>query len=268
MSEKSAAEQSSAKSTHPNPRLLRVVTYNVHKCRGLDRRVRPERIAQVLRLTHADVIAIQEIFGPGGAPDVDQVSAIAASLPGYTAYFGEVRHHRDVPYGNSVLSRLPVKLARNYDITWRGRERRGCFRADLDFCGTVVHVFNVHLGTSYFERPHQARALLSEDVLNARDLQGPRIVVGDFNEWTRGVASRLMAHNFKSVDRKLFRLRPTFPSIAPVLHLDHFYYDTHLRLEGFSVIRTPLALIASDHLPIVADFRLAPHRADLQARFV
>src|SRR3712207_8266416 len=40
---------------------LRVATYNVHKCRGLDRRVRPGRIASVLREVEADIIALQEV---------------------------------------------------------------------------------------------------------------------------------------------------------------------------------------------------------------
>ena len=52
----------------PTPRSLvdlRIVTYNIHRCRGLDRRVRPERIAEVLAAVDADVIALQEVIGPG-----------------------------------------------------------------------------------------------------------------------------------------------------------------------------------------------------------
>jgi endonuclease/exonuclease/phosphatase family metal-dependent hydrolase len=120
-----------------------------------------------------------------------------------------------------------------------------------------VHVFNVHLGTSFFERPHQARVLLSEDVLQGRELSGPRIVVGDFNEWTRGVATKLMSGNFQSVDRRAFRLRRTYPGLLPVLHLDHFYYDKGLELDSFQLMRTRLALVASDHLPLIGEFRIA-----------
>lgn len=229
---------------------IRIATYNVHKCRGMDRRTRPDRIAAVMRATGADVIATQEIMG-------EQVDAIARELPGYTTHFGEVREHLGAPYGNAVFSRLPVTAVKTYDITWRGRERRGCLRVDVAFAGAVVHVFNVHLGTSFFERPHQARLLLSEDVLHGRELSGPRIVVGDFNEWTRGVATKLMSGHFQSVDRRAFRLRRTYPGLLPVLHLDHFYYDERLRLESFQLMRTRLALVASDHLPLVGEFRIA-----------
>jgi len=48
----------------PRP-TLRVATYNIHRCRGLERRTRPERTAAVLRAIDADVVALQEVVGPG-----------------------------------------------------------------------------------------------------------------------------------------------------------------------------------------------------------
>jgi len=41
-----------------------------------------------------------------------------------------------------------------------------------------------------------------------------------------------------------------------VMHLDHIYYDEALLLESVRLHRSRLALIASDHLPLVAEFRL------------
>src|SRR5689334_13271156 len=113
-------------------RQIRIVTYNVHKCRGMDRRTRPERIAAVLRSLDADVIALQEVIG---ADDFGrgQGEAIAAALPGrYEVHFGENRRLRGAAYGNTVLSRLPALLTRNYDLTWAKRERRGCLRVDVE----------------------------------------------------------------------------------------------------------------------------------------
>ncbi|MGI9101126.1 MAG: endonuclease/exonuclease/phosphatase family protein [Terriglobales bacterium] len=239
---------------------FRVATYNVHKCRGMDRRVRPGRIAEVLRELDADVIAMQEVLSiEGGAPEDDQADFITAQLPGYSCHFGENRRLRGGAYGNMILSRLPVIFVRNYDLTWRGREARGCLRADIVVPGgEPLHVFNVHLGTAFVERRHQARLLLSLDVLRSEDISGPRIIVGDFNEWTRGLASRLMSEEFRSVDlRQHIRGSRTYPGILPLLHLDHFYFDRHLALEGFELHKTRKSLVASDHLPMVAQFRLA-----------
>lgn len=242
------------------PATLRIATYNVHKCRGMDRRVRPERIAGILRALDADVIALQEVIAQrDGSPERSQPHFIAERLGGYSCHFGENRRIGEAPYGNAVLSRLPVLRSRNYDLTRAGRERRGCLRVDVAFGGGVLHVFNVHLGTSFFERRHQARRLLSDAILRAVDLEGPSVVVGDFNEWTHGLASRLMSGHYDSVDMRLFTgRRRSYPGLLPVLHLDHFYFDRRLRLEKFALARTREALVASDHLPMVAEF--APER--------
>jgi endonuclease/exonuclease/phosphatase family metal-dependent hydrolase len=81
------------------------------------------------------------------------------------------------------------------------------------------------------------------------------LIVGDFNEWTRGLASRLMAERYNFVDlRTHIRRRRTYPGLAPFLHLDHFYFDTRLQLQRFSLHRSRQALIASDHLPMMAEF--------------
>lgn len=236
---------------------IRVATYNIHKCRGLDRRTSPERIIAVLRQLDADVVALQEVLAvENGRPEYDQVRRIAGELKEYQFCFGENRKLRGGSYGNLTLSRLPVKLCQNYDVTWQNRERRGCLRTDVVLSdAAVLHVFNVHLGTGFVERRHQARRLLSNEVLNRSELISPRIVVGDFNEWTRGLASRLMANTFAAVEPRAFlRYECTYPGVFPFLHLDHFYFDRQLTLRSFRLHRSRKALIASDHLPLVADF--------------
>ena len=238
--------------------MLRIVTYNVHKCRGLDRRVRPERIAHVIRETKADVIALQEVLSvEGRGREHDQARFLADEL-GMEYHIGENRRIQGGAYGNVILSRLPIEKVQNYDITWRGRERRGCLRADVHVGSRrLLHVFNVHLGTAFIERRHQARRLVSSDILGHEELRGARLILGDFNEWTRGLASRLLATHFQSVDiRSHLRRARTYPGVLPLLHLDHIYYDEALELKGLTLHRSRTALVASDHLPLVADFEL------------
>src|SRR5580765_4709947 len=132
---------------------IRLVTYNIHKCRGCDRRVSPERIARVLAPLDADCIALQEVVdgSPLGKPN--QAQAIAEAMPGkYEAIFGRTRDLRVSHYGNATLTRLPVECSESYNISWKRREPRGCLRTDLRIKrGQLLHVFNVHLGTSYME---------------------------------------------------------------------------------------------------------------------
>jgi endonuclease/exonuclease/phosphatase family metal-dependent hydrolase len=238
---------------------LRVVTYNVHKCAGLDRRVRPARVAAVLREIDADLIALQEVVSveSDSTREAHQARFIAEEL-GFEFRVGENRRHKGGAYGNVVLTRLSVVACHNYDITWRGREPRGALRVDVRLGGArLLHLFNIHLGTAFVERRHQGRRLVSESILRDPELAGPRLVVGDFNEWTRGLASRLLAAELRSADvRRHLRTRRTYPGVLPFLHLDHVYHDAALSLERLTLHRSRLALVASDHLPLVADFRL------------
>ncbi|HYP00571.1 MAG TPA: endonuclease/exonuclease/phosphatase family protein [Pyrinomonadaceae bacterium] len=240
---------------------MRIVTYNVHKCRGLDRRVRPARIASVLREVDADIIALQEVLSVGGAArEMDQARFIAEEL-GYEYCIGENRRLSGGAYGNVILSRLPWQHVHNYDITWRGRERRGCLRVDIETgrggAHRLLHLFNVHLGTAYIERRHQARQLVGERILGNAELTGARVVLGDFNEWTKGLATRLLTEHLESADvRTHLRRARTYPGALPLVHLDHIYFDPALELEQLTLHKSLTALVASDHLPLVADFRV------------
>ncbi len=235
---------------------LRVVTYNIHKCRGLDRRVRPERIVQVLREINADIVALQEVVSiEGKTPEENQARFIGEAL-GLDYRLGETRRHKGGAYGNVVFSRLPIVSTCNYDLSQPGREERGCLRVDIELRrDLIVHCYNIHLGTAYLERRRQARKLLDEDMLKGHG--GLRIVLGDFNEWTRGLTTKLLSRHFHSVDARLHLGRSrTYPGVMPLLHLDHIYFDTSLKLKGAALHRSRTALIASDHLPIIADFRI------------
>jgi endonuclease/exonuclease/phosphatase family metal-dependent hydrolase len=225
-----------------------VVTYNVHKCRGLDRRTTATRIADVLREIDPDIAALQEVMD-------HQAEAIARELAlGFV--MGENRKHLGHVYGNAVLSRFPIRASRNYDLSVPGRESRGCLRTDVVLRDSaVLHVFNVHLGTSFRERRVQGRRLVAADLLSDLGVGRPRLLLGDFNEWTCGLATRLLRSEMQSADiRTHLRRSRTYPGLLPFLHLDHIYYDPELKLDRLTLWRTRKAIVASDHLPLAAEF--------------
>lgn len=255
-------EQRPAQRRAAGIRTLRLASYNVHWCRGLDRRVRPERVLRVLREIGADIIGLQEVLSfPSGSARENQAQYFAEQLE-YDHYFvgGNSKRHGGT-FGNVIISRLPILQAKNHDISWEGFEPRGCLRADIDIGqGRLLHLFNLHLGLRARERHRQARALLSDRILGSEDIFGPRIVMGDFNEWRRGAATRLLSGEFQCVNLRRMLWRGGFPALLPLLHLDDIYYDPQLRLSRFRVHRSRTALIASDHLPIVVEFALSETR--------
>lgn len=219
----------------------------------MDRRTRPERVATVLRGIGADVIALQEVVGAGPS-GTSHIEEIGAAL-GMGWVMASVRSLRGHQFGNAVLSRFPVVHHSQHDLSWKSCEERGLQRVDLNVQGHTLHVYNVHLGTAILERRYQAQRLAT--LVADKHVTGPKIVLGDFNEWMKGLTTSLLSSKLKSVDlgRYLTRRR-TYPGLFPIVHLDHIYYDGRLEIVGVELARTRLSLVASDHLPLIADIRI------------
>lgn len=236
-------------------RTVRVATYNVHRCRGMDARTRPQRIASVLATLDADVIALQEVVGasqrrPG------QAAELGAAL-GMGWVMAPTRHLRGALFGNVVLTRMPVRQHVQHDLSWKTCEPRGAQRVDLAIDDDhLLHIYNVHLGTSLGERRVQAARLA--DLVHDRRTHGPSVVLGDFNEWARGLATDILSSRLESVDlTKYLTRRRTYPGWFPLLHLDHIYYRGRVEVTHVQLVRTRQALMASDHLPLVADLKIS-----------
>lgn len=230
---------------------LTVLSYNIHRGVGLDRRLDVDRIAEVIAEVGPDVAGLQEVIREEGTAPADQAAYLAEKL-GMELVMGETRAHGTGSYGNAVLTRLPVLGSERRDLSLGGREPRGCLRVDLDVRGTPLHVFNCHLGLGLAERRAQLERL-GAFIRESTRLAGARILVGDFNEWHRGPITRGLRREFSSPMR---RLRRTHPAMFPLFALDRIYWDVELQGDEFHAHRSRSARVASDHLPVVARLRV------------
>jgi endonuclease/exonuclease/phosphatase family metal-dependent hydrolase len=103
-------------------RTLRIATYNIHRCRGLDGRTNPARIAEVIRTIEPDVIALQEVIGAG--PSSQGHAEELGALLGMGWVMAPTRHIRGAIFGNVVLSRHPISHHAQYDLSWKTCEPR------------------------------------------------------------------------------------------------------------------------------------------------
>jgi endonuclease/exonuclease/phosphatase family metal-dependent hydrolase len=232
--------------------IVTLASYNIHKAEGLDRRVDLPRIAHVLKEIDADLIGVQEVYRP-------QAEALADSL-GMRMIMGATLSERGLAYGNAVLTRLAIQASYTFDLSRPDRQPRGGMRLDLHVAGRLLHLFNVHFGLKIRERVEQVASLVREQILNA-ELAGPRVVMGDLNEWFPGPVGRALRRELHGP-----RNRRTHPAPLPLFALDRIYWDRDLQSEGFRVHRSRLARVASDHLPIVARLRVPPARESLAHR--
>ena len=175
---------------------LRIVTYNIHRCRGLDGRTVPQRAIDVLAGLKADVIALQEVIGAG--PNASgHAEEIGAAL-GMGWVMASVRHLRGHQFGNVVLSHYPIRQHVQYDLSWRTCEPRCCQRADILVDDKTLHLFNVHLGTAYRERKDQAERLAA--IVHDTRIAPPKVLLGDFNEWSGGLATAALTSKLEAID--------------------------------------------------------------------
>jgi endonuclease/exonuclease/phosphatase family metal-dependent hydrolase len=81
--------------------------------------------------------------------------------------------------------------------------------------------------------------------------------MGDFNEWVHGLVTRTLVAEFQFHDlRAHITSMRSYPALLPLLNLDHIYFDHHLRIEKAFFHRSRRSMVASDHLPLVADLVL------------
>lgn len=249
----------------PAPK-LRVATYNVHGCVGTDGQRSESRIAQVIGELAVDLVGLQELdLSRARSAGVDQADAIATEL-GWHSHFHPAIRYGDERYGHAILSRHPLELRRAECLPGVApffcREERAAVAMDATTDLGVVHVINTHLGLGRQERQLQAKLLTSRDWLAAGAAGTPLVLLGDLNSVPRSRPHRLLSRFLDDV-RQLVkspgRFR-TFPTIFPLLAVDHIFVNAALQPVSVAVHRSPLARIASDHFPLVAELILRKSR--------
>jgi endonuclease/exonuclease/phosphatase family metal-dependent hydrolase len=245
---------------------VRVLSYNIHRAIGVDRRFLPERIASIIGYYNPDIAMLQEV--DEGAPrsrELDLARELARALDFQHYAIGHNVRLRKGRYGNATLSRWPIRRERNIDLTIGFLRRRGCQHTRIAVRtpagGTRrLEVFNLHLGLSARERERQMSLLVRSREFAALPFGVPTVVGGDTNDW-RSLLRPLFVEllGFRSAtggNEQRERPIATFPSFFPQGALDRVYYRGPLRLVSARRCRLAVSRVASDHLPVIVDFEL------------
>jgi endonuclease/exonuclease/phosphatase family metal-dependent hydrolase len=245
---------------------FRIMTYNIHRAIGVDRRFRPDRIVRIADHHAPDVLLLQEV--DDGVPrsrerDLGRDLAQALGYPHFVV--GHNVSLRKGRYGNATLSRYPILRERNIDLTIESRKRRGCQHTTIEVEKVRGHphridVFNLHLGLSAQERARQIGMLVRSKEFSELDPHQAAFVGGDFNDWRsllHPIFTEILRFGCVTQKETVYNsaLR-TYPSFSPRGGLDRIYHRGPVRAMTARTCRLRLSRVASDHLPVIADFDL------------
>jgi endonuclease/exonuclease/phosphatase family metal-dependent hydrolase len=240
---------------------LRVMTYNVHSCIGMDGKLAPERIARVIARNAPDVVALQELdVGRARTESMDQAHLIARYLE-MDFHFHPAMHIEEERYGDAILTHLPMRLVKAGTLPGlpdKPRiEPRGALWVAIELHGIEYQVLNTHLGLLPRERRAQAEALLGPGWLGHPDCCGPVVLCGDFNALPSSPVCRQLRTRLDDAQIELESHRPrrTFSGRFPMARIDHVFVDPAIEVLDIEVPDTELARVASDHLPLIVELR-------------
>lgn len=236
---------------------MRLLSYNIHKgIGGRDRLYRIERIIEVIEAENPDLICLQEVDRHvRRTRHDDQPALLAKAIPKAHSLYQLNVHLKDGGYGNLIVSRWPVRESHHISLRQRKRKPRGAQMAVIETPEGPLHLVHWHLGLAERERHWQVAHLLEHSLFKTSAAL-PTIVVGDFNDWRNTLAhAQFNPHGFHQVTAPRSRFR-SFPAQFPVLSLDKAFSRGAIEVRHARVVHSPLARVASDHLPLVIDFHL------------
>ncbi|MDH4224780.1 MAG: endonuclease/exonuclease/phosphatase family protein [Deltaproteobacteria bacterium] len=239
-----------------SPIPLKIITFNMRKGKGDHvARVGMESLEAALAREAPDLVLLQEVFhshaeaGWGqGEQLADHLSMELAYTPNNTIKKGH--------YGNATLSRHPITVFANHNISTNPVEKRGALYTRVAVGGRPVHLVNTHLGLNGRQRRVQV-GHLEQVIASHVPHQDPLVVAGDFNDWTGSLRKRIRRRwpLHDALSGLSLKDRRTWHTRFPLFTLDHLYY-TGLGVEEVRVGNSGQWGGLSDHFPIIAAFTL------------
>jgi endonuclease/exonuclease/phosphatase family metal-dependent hydrolase len=239
----------------------RIMTYNVHRCVGTDGRLDVRRVAEVIAESEPDIVALQELdVGRARTRGVDQAHAIAELLGMRFRFHAALKVEEEL-YGDALLTAYPERLVQAGPLPGLPAlprlEPRGALWAAIEVDGRELNVITTHLGLLAREQQAQTDALIGPEWLGRLDSVDNVILLGDFNATSTSVSYRRIRGRLDDAQKERpGRNLPTFPSLFPMLRIDHVFTGSAVEVTRVHVPQTPLARAASDHLPLVVDFEV------------
>lgn len=238
---------------------LKCATWNIHRARGNDGQVDPDRIH------HAIVNELNAELGLLALQEADEECRPHGRLLDMTrleAETGLTYLHRDAHmrwgtesdgFLGTIVFLHPRYATTHQDVLdLPGHCHRGAVSIEAIHDGIPFRVMSMHLSLTQPLRAVQMR-IVGQYLRRRPDMQ--TVLLGDFNEWRPwgGLMfhPRLLGRKFKGP------VRATFPAGRPFLPLDRILTDHQGVITAPRVLTSPTLRRASDHLPLTATAKIS-----------
>jgi endonuclease/exonuclease/phosphatase family metal-dependent hydrolase len=232
-------------------KMIRVMTYNIHVGIGMDKKLDLPRIAAVINSQKPDLVGLQEVDrGVTRTQRIDEIAELA-KLTKMNYDFAFNLHYQGGAYGVAILSRFPIRaMEHRLYQNLREAERRGFIRGEISLDGVTINFVTTHLDYQFDD----GRLFETQQLLAAlKDVRGPLIVVGDFNDVPSGSAYQLMRESFTDVwtSTRSGDEGFSYPADKPAKRIDYIFARSTdgVRVKRAWIVNT----LASDHVPVVAE---------------
>ncbi len=240
--------------------IFRVATYNIHKGvqgMGPGRRLEIHNIGHAIEQLDADIVCLQEVRKLHRReqryftrwPELPQAEFLAPE--GYEAVYQTNATTRYGEHGNALLSRWPIISHGHEDMSDHRFEQRGLLHVQLFAQRRRIHVIVLHLGLIAASRGRQIEqlGLFIQREVPRRDAL---VVAGDFNDWGAKLRATMRELGLKDfIGERLL----TYPARLPLTQLD-YVYARGLKPVGVEIPKGRIWWRMSDHLPLIAEFKL------------
>lgn len=236
-----------------NGQNLRVLTYNIRACRGLDDSfgLNPELAGDIITSINPDVAGIQEVDRNNSrSGERDQIHDLG-EMTGLHSYYGKAIDFAGGEYGIGVLSAEPAVSVRTVPLP--GREE-GRVLIEIELNDFVL--FNTHLSLTPESRAEAADLINRE----ATHFRKPIILTGDMNVSGDDEIVELFGEQWTVLSPN----EASFPADKPKQRLDYILMtdptgtiSVNSKLWTESVQKSGVVpTIASDHRPVFIDLDL------------
>ncbi len=233
---------------------IKAATYNILHCEDyLKEKIDFEAFAEVVRKLDADVIGLNEVHGKGKLPEYEEQAEILGKLTGYNYFFAKATEiDGPNPFGNAVLTRLPVKefsvipipdpVEKKYDNLYETR----CILKMITDTDPQFTILITHFGLN----PDEIENAVNVVIENITDENC--IFMGDLNSESD---NPLMAEiQSRMNDSAVIKEIPdcTFIADNPYKRIDYIFTSKNIKVLSYSVPE----IVLSDHRPVITELEV------------